>query len=79
MIKKPQEPADLKDVHRFQEDLYNNLSMDDVKNGNLKTEVPTTDDLEIGRFRVVEISGVPTLYHRATNGNIYLIATGTPI
>jgi len=53
------------------EDLKNNLSMDDMGTGNLKTVVPTTDTLDKGKFRLVEESGVPVTYYRAISGTIY--------
>ncbi len=78
-LKKPEVPKSFDDVHKFMQDVFYNLSMDDVKAGDLKDEAPTTDTIDKGRSRLVEVSGVPKLYYRGTNGTLYLIATGTPV
>jgi hypothetical protein len=78
-LKKPEKPVNLDDVHKFMQDVYYNLSMDDIKAGNLKTEAPTTDTIDKGRARLVEENGVPKHYYRATDGTLYLISTGTPV
>lgn len=76
-LRKPEKPQSFDDVHKFMQDVYYNLSPDDVKAGDLKTEAPTTETIDKGRQRLVEESGVPKLYYRSTNGNLYLMSTGT--
>lgn len=78
-LRKPEEPKSFRDVHGFMQDVYYNLSHDDVKAGDLKTEAPTTDTIDKGRQRLVEVGGIPKLYYRALDGTLYLIATGTPV
>lgn len=78
-LQKPEKPASWEDVHRFMLDVYYNLSLDDIKAGNLKTEAPTTDTIDKGRARLVEENGVPKTYYRSTDGTLYLTGTGTPV
>ena len=70
-ISKPEKPKDLNDVYDFMQEVFNNLSFDSLNAGDLKTTAPTTNTLDKGKFRLTEISGVPTLYYRNLNGTIY--------
>lgn len=78
-LRKPEKPQSWDDVYKFMQDVYYNLSPDDVKAGDLKTEAPTTETIDKGRQRLVEVSGVPKIYFRGTNGTLYIMATGTPV
>ena len=62
---------DLADVKKMHRDIKNNLTFDDLNVGKLSTDAPTTSTLDKGKFRLVEISGVPFLYYRAVDGTIY--------
>ena len=70
-LKKPQTPKSFEEVHRFQEDIYNNLGMDDLKPSNTRTDAPTTETMDKGRFTVVELSGVPYIYYLSLSGVLY--------
>lgn len=71
MLKKFDRIENFEDVKKMHEDHLSNLSFDDLSVGDLKTEAPTAQSLSKGKFRLVEESGVPVLYYRAINGNLY--------
>ena len=65
---------DFEDVKAWHKDVSDNLSFDDLRSGQIQTAAPTTDDLSSGKFRFVELSGVPYLYYRNISGALYRVA-----
>ena len=78
MIKKPEAVKTFEDVNKVLQDFYNNLGIEDLRPAGIRDAVPTADELNKGRLVITEVSGVPRLYARGTNGTLYLLATGTP-
>jgi len=70
-MKKPETIDTIEKADDFARDVFSNLNFSDLRIGDLRTEAPTTKTLDKGRYRFVEISGVPSLYYRAVNGTIY--------
>ena len=70
-LSKPEKPKDLNDVYDFMQEVFNNLSFDSLNAGDLKTTAPTTDTLDKGKFRLVEIANVPFLYYKNLAGTLY--------
>ena len=70
-IKKPEQFTDIEKASEFAQDVFHNLSLDDMKPGQLQTTTPTTKTLEKGRMRIEEEVGVPFLYIRTLGGDIY--------
>lgn len=58
-------------LNQFIQDLYNNLSLSDLKNSDVRTEAPTVDELNVGQKIIVEVSGVPFIYYKTLAGNLY--------
>ena len=71
MIKKFEKVKSFEDVEKVIQDLRDNLSLQDIKAGDVRTSVPTTDTLDKTRYTIVEESGVPIIYYRTTAGSIY--------
>lgn len=72
MIRKFEKVKSFEDVEKVLEDLRNNLSLQDLKAGDVRVDAPTADTLDKTRYTISEISGgVPTLYYRATDGKLY--------
>jgi len=67
----------LEDVQKALDSMRQSLSPEDLGAGKLRTEAPTSDSLDKGRFALAEISGAPRLYYRALDGTIYEFI-GTP-
>lgn len=78
-IKKVENIRDFPEVKEALDDIFNNLSPEDMRTGNFRTSVPTTKSIDKGRFAWAEISGVPTYFYRGTNGTIYKLFEGTAI
>lgn len=75
-LKPVDEPKTFDDVSKMYQGIKDDLGFEDLKIGNMRTVAPTTATLEKGKFAFAEISNVPTLYYRNTNGTIYKF-TGT--
>lgn len=73
-IQKPTKIESFEDLNKFLQDFFNNYSIEDLKGTGVRTEAPTTATLGKGRFVIVELSGVPTLYYNTLNGVLYKVA-----
>ena len=70
-IKKFEKVKSFEDVEKVIQDLRDNLSLQDIRAGDVRTIAPTTDTLDKTRYSIVEESGVPVIYYRNTLGTIY--------
>ena len=70
-IKKFEKVKSFEDVEKVLQDIKDNLSLQDIRAGDVRTTAPTTDTLEKTRYTIVEESGIPVIYFRATSGTIY--------
>ncbi len=75
-IKKFEKIEDFEEFNKFFLDFYNNLGIDDLRPSGLGTAVPTASTMNKGKFRLVEISDVPSLYYRTLAGTVYLLNSG---
>ncbi len=73
----PESNFTLEEVKKLQTDIRENIGLEDMRVGALSTDAPTTNTIDKGRFRFVELSGVPYLYYRTINGTVYKFA-GVP-
>ena len=71
MIKKFEKVKSFEDVEKVLQDLRDNLSLQDLKAGDVRTTAPTTETLDKTRYTIVEESGVPVIYYRTTSGTLY--------
>ena len=71
MISKPQLASNFQGLKSYQDDVYNNLGIEDMKPAGVLTEAPTTGQLNLGQFRLIELSGVPWLYYKTLAGVLY--------
>jgi len=72
MIQKPSKIETFDDLNKVLQDWFNNLSISDLKAGDLRTAIPTADQIDKTRYTIVEVpGGVPTIVYRDTNGNRY--------
>lgn len=79
MIRKPETVSDFEGVNKVLQDFFNNLGVDDLRPSGIREGVPGSEEVNKGRFVITEVSGVPRLYIRGTNGTLYLMSTGTPV
>lgn len=70
-IKKFGKPQNLDDVEKQFQDMRDNLSLQDLRAGDVRKEAPTDKTLDKTRYTIAEEGGVPTIYYRATDGKIY--------
>ena len=70
-LKKFDKVKSFEDVEKALQDFRENLSIQDLRAGDVRTEAPTTDSLEKTRYTIVEESGVPVIYYRTSAGVIY--------
>ena len=70
-IKKFEKVKSFEDVEKVIQDLRDNLSLQDIRAGDVRTIAQTTDTLDKTRYAIVEESGVPVIYYRNTSGTIY--------
>lgn len=73
MIKKPQLAGDFRDVKAYQDEVFDNLGIEDMKASGVLTEAPVVGQLNLGQFRIVELSGVPWIYYKTLAGTLYKI------
>jgi len=57
-------------LNQFVQDLYNNLSIADLRPSEVRTEVPTADTLDKGRFALYDNGTTRKIYFRALDGTI---------
>ena len=57
-------------LNQFVQDLYNNLSLSDLRPSEVRTEAPTTDTLDKGRFALYDDGTTRRIYFRALDGTI---------
>jgi len=76
MIKKFEKVKSFEDVEKVIQDLRDNLSLQDIRAGDVRTVAPTADTLEKTRYTIAEESGVPVIYYRTTDGTIYKTVMG---
>ena len=70
MINKPEKIKD-EDTNKIIQEIYNNFGLDDLKASGVSSDAPTVSTLGKGRFRVVELAGVPYIYYNTTAGVLY--------
>lgn len=70
-LKKFEKVNSFEDVEKVIQDLRDNLSLQDIRAGDVRTATPTTDTLDKTRYTIVEESGVPVIYYRTTAGTLY--------
>lgn len=70
-IKKFDKVKSFEDVEKVIQDFRENISLQDLKAGDVRTTAPTTDTLDKTRYTIAEESGVPTIYYRTTDGTLY--------
>jgi len=57
-------------MNQFVQDLYNNLGISDLRPSEVRTEVPTADTLDKGRFALYDNGTTRRIYFRALDGTI---------
>ena len=57
-------------LNQFVQDLYNNLSIADLRPSEVRTEVPVADTLDKGRFALYDNGTTRRIYFRALDGTI---------
>ena len=70
-IKKFDRVKSFEDVEKVLQDFRDNISLQDLRAGDVRTTAPTVNTLEKTRYTIVEESGVPVIYYRTTDGVIY--------
>ena len=71
MLTKFERVKSFEDVEKVLQDLRSNISLQDLRAGDVRTTAPTTGTLEKTRYTIVEESGVPVIYYRTTSGVLY--------
>lgn len=60
-------------LNQFVQDLYNNISLNDLKPSNVRTVVPTAETLDKGKFALFDNDTTRRIYFRALDGTIVSI------
>ena len=69
-IRKFEKIENFEQLNLFVQDLYSNVGIDDLRPSNVRTEVPTTDTLDKGRFALYDNGTTRRIYFRALDGTI---------
>lgn len=78
-IEKPQEPKSFAEVHKILQDIYNNISLADMRAGDVRESAPTAETLDKTRMAVFDDgTNAPSIFYRARNGTVYQFS-GTPV
>lgn len=70
-IRKVERLESFEDVKAEFQHLRENIGLDDLRPSGVREEAPSESGLDKGRFRVVELSGVPYIYYRTIAGTLY--------
>lgn len=70
-VEKPSKIENWDDMNKYIQAQFNNLSLADLKSNDLRETAPTADSLDKTRFAVYDPNGVPAIYYRGRDGNVY--------
>ena len=70
-IRKPEQITSFEQLNNYLLHFYENLSISDLKAGDLREEAPTVDKLDKTRYTIAEVGGVPSIYYKTKEGNLY--------
>ena len=69
-VKRPDKIENFDQLNKFIDDLYSNIGVDDLRPSNIRTVVPTTDTLDLGRLAIFDDGTTRRIYYRALSGTI---------
>lgn len=73
MFKTPSDIKSIEDVLPAFKDVYDNISLANINPSDIRTVMPSSDEVSNGFMQQAEVSGVPTIVIKSLSGQLFKI------